>query len=272
MECKMRETSVHYEVYGEGRPILILHGWPGDHTFMMGSFEQIFNNIDGWKRIYIDLPGMGKTPGSKSINTHEDMLNILNEFIDTVMKIEHFYIIGFSYGAYLARGVIHRMQDSIDGAMMFGPMIYAGQGKRILPERTILNQNPKFVEEIKAINFEQALNLYVDQNEDYMDFIINVGLPAISRADFEFLDNIDFDKELSFIREDKAVIFDKPTLIITARQDHLVGYENAWDMSKLYPRATFAVLDYSGHIMSIERSMLFQSLVEDWLDRCERYF
>jgi len=272
MECKLRETSVHYEIYGDGRPILILHGWPVDHTLMTSSFEQIFKNIDGWKRIYIDLPGMGRTPGSKSIKTHEDMLKVLIKFIDKVINNERFYLVGFSYGAYLTCGLIHRLQDTIDGVMMVGPLIYAGQGKRILPERTILNQNPKFIEELKANNFEQASNLHVDQNEEYLDFIINVAIPARARADYEFLDKIDFDEELSFIQDEITITFDKPALVITGKQDHVVGYENAWDLSKSFPRATFAVLDYSGHIVALERYLLFQSLTKDWIDRCEREF
>jgi len=76
MECVLDKIKVHYEIYGEGRPILMLHGWPVDHHLLMRGFEPIFNDYVGWKRIYLDLPGMGNTSGAEWIKTHDDMLQV----------------------------------------------------------------------------------------------------------------------------------------------------------------------------------------------------
>jgi len=61
--------------------------------------------------------------------------------------------------------------------------------------------------------------------------------------------------------------FEKPTLILTGRQDATVGYQDAWDIIENYPRATFAVLDAAGHILQIEQERLFEELVCEWLER-----
>ena len=60
MRCNVKNVEVNYEVYGEGKPIIIIHGSTVDHRLMTGCMEPIFNNRDGYKRIYLDLPGMGK--------------------------------------------------------------------------------------------------------------------------------------------------------------------------------------------------------------------
>ena len=65
--------------------------------------------------------------------------------------------------------------------------------------------------------------------------------------------------------------FDGPTLMLTARQDHLCGYRDAWDLLDNYPRATFAVLDRAGHFVNIEQDVLCQALMREWLDRVEEY-
>lgn len=31
MECKLEDNTIHYEMIGEGRPLVMLHGWPADH-------------------------------------------------------------------------------------------------------------------------------------------------------------------------------------------------------------------------------------------------
>ena len=52
-----------YESAGEGRPIILLHGWMLDHLTVMDGLEPAFADRPGWRRIYPDLPGMGRTSG-----------------------------------------------------------------------------------------------------------------------------------------------------------------------------------------------------------------
>jgi pimeloyl-ACP methyl ester carboxylesterase len=53
---------VHYIEHGSGTPVLALHGVEVDHHEMAGSLEPVFANRPGYRRIYLDLPGMGRTP------------------------------------------------------------------------------------------------------------------------------------------------------------------------------------------------------------------
>jgi len=51
----------YYEEFGEGKPILIIHGLTCSMELMKGCIEPIFKEVNGYKRIYIDLLGMGKS-------------------------------------------------------------------------------------------------------------------------------------------------------------------------------------------------------------------
>ena len=61
--------------------------------------------------------------------------------------------------------------------------------------------------------------------------------------------------------------FTRPALILTGRQDDVVGYEDQWALLPHYPRATFAVLDVAGHNLQFEQPALFDALMSEWLDR-----
>ena len=62
MECLVRDVKINYEIYGEGIPVLMINGWGPDHRLMEGCMEPVFQTMGkAWKRIYFDLPGMGKT-------------------------------------------------------------------------------------------------------------------------------------------------------------------------------------------------------------------
>ena len=73
----------------------------------------------------------------------------------------------------------------------------------------------------------------------------------------------------SFDLEALTKPFEKPTLILTGRQDTHVGYRDGWSILEKYPRATFAVLDRAGHALRVEQVNLFEALVHEWLDRVE---
>ena len=60
MQCETDKATIDYEVHGEGRPILLLHGWTMDRRVEMDTYERIFATRPGWQRIYPDLPGMGR--------------------------------------------------------------------------------------------------------------------------------------------------------------------------------------------------------------------
>jgi pimeloyl-ACP methyl ester carboxylesterase len=66
---------------------------------------------------------------------------------------------------------------------------------------------------------------------------------------------------------DDGPAFQRPTLILTGRQDSSTGYADAWRLLDQYPRATFAVLDSAGHALPHEQGSLLGALIEEWLDR-----
>jgi pimeloyl-ACP methyl ester carboxylesterase len=90
-------------------------------------------------------------------------------------------------------------------------------------------------------------------------------------TDQEFLYRLGNNWEFSFDVEELPERFERPSLILTGRQDSGVGYCNAWEILDNYPRATFAVLDRAGHPLPWEQKHLFGVLISEWLDRVEEY-
>lgn len=73
----------------------------------------------------------------------------------------------------------------------------------------------------------------------------------------------------SFSLDELPQPFGGPALFLLGRQDHVVGYRDAWKILENFPRATFAVLDQAGHVPGIEQVQLCQALMSEWLDRVE---
>ena len=63
MECSLKNITISYEVWGKGQPTIILTGWGNSASLSASWWEPIFQQQQGFQRIYIDPPGHGKTSG-----------------------------------------------------------------------------------------------------------------------------------------------------------------------------------------------------------------
>lgn len=268
MKCKIKDLEINYEVYGEGKPIIMIHGYYPDHRLMTGCFEPVLKDRNEYKRVYIDLPGMGKTRSKEWIKNSDIMLDIVMDFIRSVIEDENFLLVGESYGGYLARGIIYKMADKIDGLMLLCPCIVPIFNKRTVPQHVILEKDSSLLEKLSAAEAEDFNSMAVVQNEKTWKRYRDEILSGVNIADDKFLSN--FQKNgyaFSFDVDKLEKKYEKPTLMLLGRQDASVGYKDAWDILDNYPRATFSVLDKAGHNLQIEQEELFSSLVNEWLER-----
>jgi hypothetical protein len=81
-----RRTSVelNFVERGEGVPVLALHGWTPDHRLMLGCLERAFTERPAYRRLYPDLPGMGRTTAPPSIASSDDVLDAVQDFVEDV--------------------------------------------------------------------------------------------------------------------------------------------------------------------------------------------
>jgi len=270
MKHKINDCEVYYEVIGEGKPMVILHGSTLDSRSMTGCMEPIFENRKGWKRIYIDFPGHGQTQGRDWIKGSDDVLKIVLDLIDHIIPDTHFVLVGLSYGGYIARGIAYHRFEQVDGILLIVPRIVSHPSKRTLPARSIIVRDEKFLAELDTQVRQGFEEVAVVQTQSHWNRYSKEIIPGVNIADNQFLERLQPTvDEFPFDVDKLPVKFEKPTLILVGRQDHLVGYQDAWTILENYPRATFAVLDRAGHALQIEQNILFNALVNEWLDRVE---
>ena len=111
-------------------------------------------------------------------------------------------------------------------------------------------------------------SLVVVQSPTVVEAVREVAA-EVQLADHAFLARLEAAGPFSFDVDRLPAPFGGPTLILTARQDHVCGYRDAWDLLDSYPRATFAALDQAGHFVPIEQEALCHALMGEWLDRVE---
>ncbi|MEU8223836.1 alpha/beta hydrolase [Kribbella sp. NPDC048915] len=236
---------MYYESFGSGRPVFFLPSWGGDAGEGRDTHEPLFAQRPGWRRVYVDPPGTGRSPAVASITDQDGMLAAIAALIDSLAGGERFALAGTSAGGLHARGIVRRDPSRVLGLLLRAPGVVIDRARRTLPSGEALVQSAAH-----------------DRQHAYYD-------AAESRADLAFLGRIQRDVSTYGLREDPSVRFDRPTLVVTGRQDTIAGYADAWSILGDYPRATFAVLDQEDHFLPGPGLAVYHALVADWLDRME---
>ena len=262
MECVVKDIPVNYEISGTGRPILVLHGTPMDHRGMKGALEPIFTSHKGWRRIYLDLPGHGETPGPKWIENNEQMLDVIVDFVDELIPAQNFALIGGSYGGYLARGLGHKLPSRIDGMYLWCPKI--DTPPRNLPKPVVRIRDDKLAAQLTSDLEREMLRILVVQKQEFVDFARANLVPAFQIADQEFIQRV-VDTRFSFDLNSKK--FEKPTVLACGRQDFMFGYDDAYKVLDNYPMGTMVIVDGAGHALGISEGIgIFKASLDQWLE------
>jgi pimeloyl-ACP methyl ester carboxylesterase len=272
MQCETEKATIDYEEHGEGQPIVFLHGWTMDRHVEASTYERFFAKRPGWRRIYPDLPGMGRSVAKNGFDSQDDVLDALLAFIDQVLPSGRFLLAGSSAGGYLARAIAARRRPRIAGLLLRVPRIHAEDGQRTLPPFRPLVQDDAVMAGLNATERSELGNVLV-QRRDYIEALGQrlraVVQPAI-QATAPIAMKIRTDPKryaFSFDLAEAEKTFEEPTLIIAARQDTVVGYRDAWTILESYPRATFAVIDRADHGWPLDTPDLLAALMDDWLMR-----
>ncbi|MGA9141819.1 MAG: alpha/beta hydrolase [Methanocella sp.] len=272
MICDVDGLEIYYETCGEGTPVLMIHGFGIDHHVMTGCMEPIFRGRPGWKRIYIDLPGMGKTRGTDDIVNADGMLDVVIRFVEKVVPEGRFLVAGESYGGYLAQGMVYRVPERLDGVLLICPVVVADRKKRTLPRRATFFRNEALLAGIEpAVRSFFERMLVLQDKKRWERFQADI-VPGMRSKDEAFLSRFQQSGyAFSFDVEKPPRPFGKPSLLLAGRQDATVGWEDMLKVVRNYTRGTFAVLDRAGHGLEAEQETAFNCLVNEWLDRVEEY-
>jgi pimeloyl-ACP methyl ester carboxylesterase len=260
---------MHFEERGSGVPVLALHGWTADHRLMLGCLEPVLARRPGYRRLYPDLPGMGRSPAPPAVAGSDDMLAAVSEFVDETLGDTPFLLVGESYGGYLARGLTRARAGQVLGLALLCPIgIAVENADRTVPARQVLRSDPGLLTSLDEQTAEEFGESMVVQTPETLRRFRQEIMTGVLLADPVATARIRQRWSLTDDPEDGPA-FTRPVLILTGRQDATAGHADQFALLPHYPHATFAVLDVAGHNLQLEQPALFGALLEEWLDRVD---
>jgi pimeloyl-ACP methyl ester carboxylesterase len=123
---------VHYEVYGRGRPVILLHGWLGS----WGLWQETMAYLGAFYRTYaLDFWGFGESGKKRETYAVQDFVGLVDQFMDR-LGINRAPLVGHSMGGTVSLSVAiqypHRVRkvvvvgSPIVGSSLAWPLKLAG--------------------------------------------------------------------------------------------------------------------------------------------------
>lgn len=164
---KAGDAKIYYEVYGKGKPIVILHGG------IFGSTYEMFQFIDSLKKTYqviaVSTRGHGKSELGTEPITYEQKAADVMAVINAVTK-DSVTVLGFSDGGYTGYELASKYPNIIKKLIAIGATeLYPGlrdfafdAKKGIALDTTYWNQQFKLMPEPKRLQemFTKVGNMY----------------------------------------------------------------------------------------------------------------
>ena len=253
---------------GEGTPVLLLHGFGGDHRNLL-PLDPVFDG-GAWRRVYVDLPGMGRSVAGPEIDGTDAVVEAVAEFVDAAFGDLPFAIVGYSFGGMIARGLAARYGDRVLGLALLCAVFVAERGDRVLPAPAVLESDPALLATLDAHDAREYAQTAVVQSAQNWALFRDSLLPGTRLRDAGAMQRISSAYALAGEPEAAGIACAAPTTIITGRFDHVVGYRDALDALPAYPRSSFVLLDRAGHNAHIDQPVRTAAILAEWLDRVVR--
>lgn len=113
-------TKIYYEVYGKGKPVMLVHGFIVNMNSWKGTalYKDLLN--DGYQVILLDLRGNGKSGKPHNADAYandaeaKDILGLMNH-----LKIKKYSVVGYSRGSIITSRLL-LLDKRIDMAVLGG--------------------------------------------------------------------------------------------------------------------------------------------------------
>jgi len=256
------DIDLHTVVRGSGVPLLLLHGFPLDHTMWDAQFDPFAHRC---RVIAPDQRGFGRTPLGRQTLTIESLADDVAALLDAMQIRERAIVCGLSMGGYVALA-LHRKYASRVRALLLcdtraNADTAAGAADRIaLIERVHATGSAAVVDTmlpklVAATTFEQQPHV-VERIRQMMLRTAPATMVAALRA---LATRPDATPHLP----DIAV----QTLALAGEHDAITPVDVMNAMADAIPQCQRAVIPGAGHMSPMERPAEFNAAVLDFLNQ-----
>lgn len=232
---------LHYEIFGRGKPIILVHGWLGSWRYWVPVMDELSTE---YRTYALDLWGFGDSDKGPEQYGVEAYVELLVAFMDE-MGIGRAPLVGHTLGAAVATGLAAKYPDRVSKVLAVGlPVTSEGINRKLLsagPNDSLARlfwhrQRP--YEEVEMGATKAAKNA------------IALTIQAVARLDLqEILDDVEV-----------------PLLSLYGAKDGVIDPAQASQLEQDHYGARAIVLPGTRHFPMLDKTATFTRLLRDFMD------
>tara|TARA_R110002012_G_scaffold65220_2_gene171062 strand:- start:409 stop:1182 length:774 start_codon:yes stop_codon:yes gene_type:complete len=242
MILNYKGAKVFYEVFGEGEPIILIHGFI-ENSSMWAKFLPEFSKKN--QIVVVDLLGHGKSDCLGYIHTMDDFSNAVLNVINH-LDLKTYKLIGHSLGGYVALNLAEA-DSHVSGICLLNSTTAADDKARISIRNRAIDNAKKFYEPLVSMSIS---NLFFEANRTTYDKEIEaIKVEALKTSVQGYIAA----QEGMKLRKDQTNFFknlDIKKYIIAGKNDPVIDFEIIKTVAK-ETNAQFYALN-GGHMSYIE--------------------
>mgnify|MGYP000374327940 CR=1 FL=1 len=251
---------VHYEAYGRGQPVILLHCWLGSWTYWRDTMEVL---KDGYKTYALDFWGFGDSAKKGERFGVSDYVEMVTQFMER-MGLERAPVMGHSMGGTVSLSLALAHPERVQKVAVVGSPI-AGEGLSLILKLAAVRPLAAI-----AYTIPGAIPLGVRLSSPLLtrdwktwSEMFEKDLSRTTLHSFHYsiasLRKTDLTPHLHRIRV--------PVLGIYGRKDHIVNPNQGELLRQNIPLARVAYFEKSGHFPMLDEPDRFHQVIRDFLDR-----
>ena len=253
--------NLHFEVVGEGRPVVIMHGLLGSAD----NWRSMSRRLSAHYQVFaLDLRNHGRSPHSNVLD-YDVMVADAREFVER-QELRRIILLGHSMGGKVAMQFAVQYSEQVDRLIVvdIAPKAYEPSQRYLLKAmlsldlsryKSFADVDAALAPEISSESLRQFLikNLARDENGRLR---WKMHLEAIDR---------NYDKLLHGLGAERS--FNKPTLFIRGGRSNYIEDNDASLIRQMFPQAEIVTLPGAGHWLHVDASEEFFQTVVNFLNR-----
>ena len=250
MKTTYKNTQIHYQIRGQGTPLVLLHGYLENSTMWEALLPEL---VKKYQVITIDLLGHGQTECLGYVHSMETMAKAVRTALEQE-SIPPAIVIGHSMGGYVSLAIAEAYPDRVAALVLLNSTAKADSTERKLNRDRgiqVVKKNPT------AYTSMAIANLFASENQAlFPTQIAKIKQEAAQTP----LQGIIAAQEGMKIREDRTTVlknFKGTKLLIAGKQDPVLDYSQL-EKEAQNTNTKFISLD-GGHMSHVEN---FEEILE----------
>jgi 3-oxoadipate enol-lactonase len=259
MEADVNGIQMFYQDQGEGYPLVLIHGFPLDHTIWAPLFPLL---IPEARIITPDLRGFGRSSVPEETYNMDQLADDIAGLLDH-LQIERAVVVGHSMGGYVSLAVAQKYPSRLSGLGLLSSQAFADTPER----REGRYATARKVEEngVEAVAGDLASKLTpIPLLQDRVKSIIlntkPAGIIGALKGMAERPDAVPYLEEIEV-----------PTIVIAGTKDELIPVGNSKPMMDHFSNARWLEIEQASHMAMMETPVIvadaLKQLIKDVRER-----